>query len=225
MENLDQEFNLSQSISSIAAQREKFNTNNVQSSLNEIMDATVGIEQENEKYLKEEEETLFKLQKKVKEQQETVESLNRELLKLKEDTDSILQQDKLMDLVAELDFIEKKNLQVKNSNDKRINELADQYNKDGENSQTPIDTINLIDRDENEAAQKILEDPVSRANILKLKLFRSLGVVIDVKAEQVFIEESDKLDVLMLNEGYSNYFKTKYIWERIKTNKDKLDVV
>ncbi|CAD1782417.1 similar to Saccharomyces cerevisiae YMR117C SPC24 Component of the evolutionarily conserved kinetochore-associated Ndc80 complex (Ndc80p-Nuf2p-Spc24p-Spc25p) [Maudiozyma barnettii] len=225
MENLDQEFNLSQSISSIAAQREKFNTNNVQSSLNEIMDATVGIEQENEKYLKEEEETLFKLQKKVKEQQETVESLNRELLKLKEDTDSILQQDKLMDLVAELDFIEKKNLQVKNSNDKRINELADQYNKDGEHSQTPIDTINLIDRDENEAAQKILEDPVSRANILKLKLFRSLGVVIDVKAEQVFIEESDKLDVLMLNEGYSNYFKTKYIWERIKTNKDKLDVV
>jgi len=225
MENLDQEFNLSQSISSIAAQREKFNTNNVQSSLNVIMVATVGIEQENEKYLKEEEETLFKLQKKVKEQQETVESLNRELLKLKEDTDSILQQDKLMDLVAELDFIEKKNLQVKNSNDKRINELADQYNKDGENSQTPIDTINLIDRDENEAAQKILEDPVSRANILKLKLFRSLGVVIDVKAEQVFIEESDKLDVLMLNEGYSNYFKTKYIWERIKTNKDKLDVV
>ncbi|SMN19171.1 similar to Saccharomyces cerevisiae YMR117C SPC24 Component of the evolutionarily conserved kinetochore-associated Ndc80 complex (Ndc80p-Nuf2p-Spc24p-Spc25p) [Maudiozyma saulgeensis] len=225
MENLDQEFDLSQSISSVATLRETFNTNNVRSSLNEIMDATTGIEQENEKYLEEEEEILLQLKNKVNKQKETVESLNKELLKLKEDTDTILQQDKLVDLVSELDIIEKKNLQLKNDNDKRINELAIQYNAEADNTKHPIDTINLIDRDENEETKKMLEDPVSRANILKLKLFRSLGVVIDVKAEQVFIEESDKIDVLMLNDGYSNYFKTKYIWERIKMNKDLLGAV
>lgn len=222
MDTFNDEFDLEQSINAIANLRETFNAGSVKTSLNEIMKTSMNIEKDNEEFLRNEEELLLQLQKDANIQNEELDKLNKELTQLKRDTESIFRHDELTDLVKELDTIEKENLEMKNRNDKYIHELADTYkvNADTDNGENPSGSISMISHNEEEETKKILADPISRANILKLKLFRSLGVVLDVKKEQVFIEDSDKLDVLMLNEGYSKYFTTKYIWERIKINKD-----
>lgn len=222
MDTFNDEFDLSQSINAVANLRETFNAEDIKSSLNKIMETSVNIENDTEEYLKKEEELLLQLQKDADIQYEELDKLNKELAQLKKDTESILRQDQLTDLIKELDTIEKENLEMKNRNDKHIHELADIYrvNADTDNGANSNESINMIVCNEEEETKKILADPTARANILKLKLFRSLGVVIDIKTEQVFIEELDKLDILKLNEGYSKYFTTKYLWERIKINKD-----
>ncbi|KAG0670780.1 kinetochore-associated Ndc80 complex subunit spc24 [Maudiozyma exigua] len=222
MDTLNNEFDLSQSINAIAKLRGTFNAKNVKTALNEIVEVTGGIEKDNEDYIKEEKESLLELQRRADMQQETLDTLKNELNQLKKETESIFNQDQLANLVKELDILEKENLEKKNRNDKNIRELAVLYNvnTDTDNGRNSNGSINIFARDEEEETKKILENPISRANLLKLKLFRSLGVIVDIKTQQVFIEDSDRLDVLMLNEGYSNYFKTKYIWERIKMNKE-----
>lgn len=209
-------YDLANSVESLKNLRESFNTNNIRGSFNIIEEATKSIEEQSTEYIQQGIANLEKLKQKVSSQKLKLDLLTKELSDLDHEANMMINQDNLIELVNELDSIEKENLQLKNKNDKRVNELAETY-KSNEIDDKGI--INQIDQAEDEEAQKILEDPVSRANILKLKLFRSLGVIVDTNSKQVFIEHSDKLDVLSLNEGYSDYFKTKYIWERIKLNK------
>ena len=208
---------LSQSIASLQDLRKSFETNTSAKLLSETMEESRQLEHENDEYLKAEEEKIHLLKERVDNQHTELQTLHDEISNLQRETNSVIEQDKLVRLVTELDDIERENLQLKNKNDTRVNELARTFNK---NHPESSDIANLIDQDETIETQRVMENPISKANILKLKLFRSLGVILDEKKQQVFIEGNDKLDVLMLNEGYSEYFKTKYIWERIKANKD-----
>uniref|UniRef100_UPI0000D894C2 Hypothetical 24.6 kDa protein in ILV2-ADE17 intergenic region n=1 Tax=Saccharomyces cerevisiae TaxID=4932 RepID=UPI0000D894C2 len=54
-------------------------------------------------------------------------------------------------------------------------------------------------------------------NILKLKLYRSLGVILDLENDQVLINRKNdgNIDILPLDNNLSDFYKTKYIWERL----------
>ncbi|EDO19612.1 hypothetical protein Kpol_1018p151, partial [Vanderwaltozyma polyspora DSM 70294] len=62
-----------------------------------------------------------------------------------------------------------------------------------------------------------LEDPVVKSNLLKLKLYRSLGVIVDSENNQVLIHlQNGEFDVLPLDNNLSGYFLTKYIWDKLQ---------
>lgn len=217
---LNKSIDLLQSITSLQDLRKTFEDNTLAKQLSETVEESRKIEEENKEYLEAEEEKIRLLKDRVDDQRKQLSILTDEISNLQRETNSVIEQDKLVRLVTELDDMERENLHLKNRNDTRVNELASTFNRDHPDSNV---IGSIIDQDETIETKKILENPVSKANILKLKLFRSLGMILDEKKQQVFIEGNDKLDVLMLNEGYSDYFKTKYIWERIRANKDSPD--
>lgn len=68
-----------------------------------------------------------------------------------------------------------------------------------------------------------VEDDINASSkILQLKLYRSLGVILDSEHQQVLIETKDPLtndnlmDVLPLGEDLSETFVTKYIWDKLQ---------
>ncbi|SCV00485.1 LAMI_0G05380g1_1 [Lachancea mirantina] len=59
-----------------------------------------------------------------------------------------------------------------------------------------------------------------RLEILKLQLYRSLGVNLDIKNRQALIQRpdgqgTDGVDFLPLDGELSEFFKTKFVWDRI----------
>ncbi|CCE64120.1 hypothetical protein TPHA_0G02820 [Tetrapisispora phaffii CBS 4417] len=64
------------------------------------------------------------------------------------------------------------------------------------------------------------DDPITKANILKLKLYRSMGVIVDSVNNQILInQENGEIDILPIENEYSDYFVTKHIWSKIKNRK------
>ncbi|CAI5033038.1 CGH_1_HP_G0103920.mRNA.1.CDS.1 [Saccharomyces cerevisiae] len=54
-------------------------------------------------------------------------------------------------------------------------------------------------------------------NILKLKHHRSLGVILDLENDQVLINRKNdgNIDILPMIITSTDFYKTKYIWERL----------
>ncbi|CCK70491.1 kinetochore-associated Ndc80 complex subunit SPC24 KNAG_0E02300 [Huiozyma naganishii CBS 8797] len=146
----------------------------------------------------------------------------------------------------ELESLELENVQLKDSNDTVMNQLIELagYNENGHMGGPPT----ALEEEEN----AILSDPVARANLLRLQLYRSLGVSLDVSSNQLFIASGGgpafqtdtpqtqpgsqtggqtgsqpssqpggpaatetKIDALSLDDDYSDFYKTKFIWGKI----------
>ncbi|CUS20688.1 LAQU0S01e12354g1_1 [Lachancea quebecensis] len=59
------------------------------------------------------------------------------------------------------------------------------------------------------------EDPEHRTNVLKIQLYRSLGVVLDADNNRALISKDGTLDVVPVDGNASAYFRTKYLWDRL----------
>ncbi|SCW00698.1 LAFE_0C09978g1_1 [Lachancea fermentati] len=106
-------------------------------------------------------------------------------------------QDSLLKLAQELEELEQKLVSMRSEMDRGMEKL--------------------VKSDSNRELEETLEqqEPDSRANILKLQLYRSMGVILDTDNNQALVRKGDDVDVLPLNDELSDFFKTKYIWDRI----------
>lgn len=156
---------------------------------------------------------ISNMEMQLKSSETKVNSLMKELAQVKDESQDLMGKNDLLSFVQELDELEQSVVQLRSDLDQRIVKLVHK------NSPPVADEASeqLIDEEER---KDTLQDPVARANILKLKLYRSLGLVIDDVNSQVFIEKNDsEIDTLPLDNDLSDYFRTKYIWDRIKANR------
>lgn len=76
-----------------------------------------------------------------------------------------------------------------------------------------------------ERVRKLLTDPQGPdglldqdANVLKINLYRNLGVRIESeegKDDQILVQDNDKTSVLKVEKKYSEYFVSNYVWDRL----------
>ncbi|VEU22637.1 DEKNAAC103678 [Brettanomyces naardenensis] len=61
------------------------------------------------------------------------------------------------------------------------------------------------------------DDAVERAKIIKLKLYESTGLKLDPERREVLVlnKSANKTTVLKVNDNYSDYFISNYIWANI----------
>lgn len=141
---------------------------------------------------------------------DTERSLNdlRELMKDATEEATIMRRnDKVVSVVDELEKLEMEINQLNSEIEEKVTRLAEDDSK--ENWHAEIDVINK------EIEQEY--DPIFAANILKLKLYRSLGVRLDIGNGQILIQDkgSGRIDSLPLESDLTDHFKVKYIWDRI----------
>lgn len=73
-----------------------------------------------------------------------------------------------------------------------------------------LDEDNLLNNEVNENFDSV---------VLKLKLFKTMGIVIDTKSDPnklvVYNKVQDAVNVLTVDDNYSNYFITNYVWDAL----------
>lgn len=133
----------------------------------------------------------------------------RELMKDATEEATIMRRsDKVVTVVDELEKLEQEVNKLNLEIEEKVTKLANDNNY-RDNGNAEIDVINK------EMEQEY--DPIFAANILKLKLYRSLGVRLDIENNQVLIQNkgSGRIDTLPLESDLTEHFKVKYIWDRI----------
>lgn len=163
---------------------------------------------------------ITKLGVQVETKNSKIEELEVDLGRIKEDSQELVDENEIIDYVNELDDLEKNIVSLRSQLDERIVKYVKEersISKEAllDETDKPLnETLNIEEKD----AIEIMSHPIVRANILKLKLYRSMGVIIDEDNNQVLIETvENKVDALPLDDDISDFFKTKYIWERIQS--------
>lgn len=155
---------------------------------------------------------ISNLELQVKSKETKIGDLVNELAQVKDKSQDLIEKNDLLSFVKQLDELEQSVVQLRSELDERIVTLV--KGKRPSASEQPDELIDDEERND------ILRDPVARANILKLKLYRSLGLVIDDANGQVFVEkDNSEIDTLPLDNDLSDFFRTKYIWDRIRANR------
>lgn len=138
--------------------------------------------------------------------QSAVETLEDKRKGLMSDAEQQNKNDALLKLVDEMEKLEQELVTMRSELDQGMGQLI----------RGPLADLETEDEEQNSEQEP--EDLTLRANILKLKLYRSLGVILDTDNNQALIRQGNdesKLDVLPLEDDLSDYFKTKYIWDRL----------
>lgn len=178
------------------------------------------IKQKSGELLDNKSDKVTKLSGKLSSLNKKIDDLNIQLSQTQEESKNFEKNDRMEDFEKELQALEAENNELKTTIDDKISHFVEQ----SQGSSSPLTSslpTSQMDKEIDEEERELLKDPNVRANILKLKLFRSLGVILDSANKQVFIEGNDnKIDVLSLDEDYSDYFKTKYIWDKIGKSKN-----
>lgn len=101
---------------------------------------------------------------------------------------------------------------------KSINEIEQQ----NASSLTLIDQLTLeLQRLENEDSSQALTQDIDDAEILKLKVYRSLGIELETASQsqvptRALIQSSNgKIQIFNLDKNYSPSFVSNYLWERL----------
>ncbi|AQZ17767.1 SPC24 (YMR117C) [Zygosaccharomyces parabailii] len=131
-----------------------------------------------------------------------VDELSLELDKFRQESEKLANQKQVVDYVKELDDLEQSIVLMRGQLDEKIIKLV-RDSRDQEEREFPEESM-------------ILSDPIAKANILKLKLYRSMGVVVDEEKGQVLIKGNEnEVNILPIDNDFSDFFKTKFIWEKI----------
>ncbi|GAV56315.1 hypothetical protein ZYGR_0BB00920 [Zygosaccharomyces rouxii] len=146
------------------------------------------------------------LQSQLEAENGRVDELNASLHRMRQESQELASQRQIVDYVKDLDELEQSIVSMRSELDEKIVKLV-RDTRDQDSYESPDES-------------KVLQDPVARANILKLKLYRSMGVIIDEENGQVLIKDSkNEVDILPIDSDLSDFFKTKFIWEKISKSK------
>ncbi|CDF88982.1 ZYBA0S03-06414g1_1 [Zygosaccharomyces bailii CLIB 213] len=131
-----------------------------------------------------------------------VDELSLESDKFRQESQELASQRQVVDYVKELDELEQSIVLMRGQLDEKIIQLV-RDSRDQKKKEFPEESM-------------ILSDPIAKANILKLKLYRSMGVVVDEEKGQVLIKGNEnEVNILPIDNDFSDFFKTKFIWEKI----------
>ncbi|SCU77864.1 LAFA_0A03730g1_1 [Lachancea sp. 'fantastica'] len=103
-------------------------------------------------------------------------------------------------LAQELEELEKRLVVMRTEVDEGLKELA-------HDSSHELD-LELLQ-------EAVPTDRIHKANILKIQVFRSLGLVLDLPHRKVLLNKAGALDVVDLDDSTSEFYRTKYLWERM----------
>ncbi|CAR29925.1 hypothetical protein ZYGR_0AD06160 [Zygosaccharomyces rouxii] len=146
------------------------------------------------------------LESQLKTENDQVNELTTSLDRVRQESQELASQRQIVDYVKELDELEQSIVSMRSELDEKIVKLV-KDTRDQDSSESPDES-------------QLLQDPVARANILKLKLYRSMGVIIDQENGQVLIKDpNNDVDILPIDSDLSDFFKTKFIWEKISKSK------
>ncbi|CCD26446.1 kinetochore-associated Ndc80 complex subunit SPC24 NDAI_0H02720 [Naumovozyma dairenensis CBS 421] len=182
------------------------------------------------------ESEITSLRNNLESQGEKIQILNDNLNKTKEESKNFKSKDQLIDVVKELDELENDVVSMRSQLDQKITRFV----TSSSSPQRPPLSLSISSPPKNshmnglsnydDETNEILNDPIAKANILRLKLYRSMGIILDIDNNQVLIDSynynnngnnndtnnnsNNKIDILPLDDDLSDYFKTKYIWEK-----------
>lgn len=152
--------------------------------------------------LKTKESDIRSLDSQLEKDKLLIDELTLKLNTFREESLELASQRQVVDYVKELDDLEQSIVLMRGQLDEKIVQLV-KDSRDQQTKEFPEESL-------------ILSDPVARANILKLKLYRSLGVTIDEDNGQALIRgQGNDVDILPLDSDFSDFFKTKFVWEKI----------
>lgn len=167
---------------------------------------------------------VAKLSVQLESRNSKISELQAAMERIKAESEELASQHEIVDYVDELDELEKSIISLRCQLDERIvtfvkNERSMSNDLTLGSPNVPVTQIEGLAATTDDTAE-IMNDPIARANILKLKLYRTMGLIIDEDTNQVIIETADnKVETLPLDDDLSDFFKTKYIWQRIQSRK------
>ncbi|KAM3163408.1 Kinetochore-associated Ndc80 complex subunit spc24 [Lachancea thermotolerans] len=106
----------------------------------------------------------------------------------------------VLEMARELESLERRLVELRQEVDRGLEQLIEK---------------NADDSKVQELEESQTEDPEHRTNVLKIQLYRSLGVVLDADNNRALISKDGTLDVVPVDGDASAYFRTKYLWDRI----------
>ena len=231
-------------IASLRDCRETMQSNATRAALS-VLDAVYeNIERETTSFLHTKQQELAELQQSLSNELDTSTTLKKELFEIQSSSDTSHEDGKLSTYAKELQMLEEEIAELRKQNNDKVNSLAEEPIILEQGLKTDALALNMgdpvlsgIDQSKGEEEeeekegkrgddipmQEVLEDPKAKVNVLKLELFRSLGVMIDPKSSQALVCGSEHVDILPLmdreqDDGSSsnlNISRTQYIWERI----------
>ena len=216
-------------ITSLRNCRETLQSNATGTALSVLDTAYENIEKETTSFLHTKQQELAELQQRLTNELDTSNTLKRELSEIQNSPGASHENSKLSTYVKELQLLEEEIAELRKQNNDKVNNLVETPDIPEQRLKKeeayppgyPIQSKGEVEEDL--PMQEVLDDPKARANILKLELFRSLGVIINPKSNQALVCGSEHVDILPLIDrehgGSSslslNNSKTQYIWERI----------
>ncbi|CAI5022828.1 AVN_HP_G0063630.mRNA.1.CDS.1 [Saccharomyces cerevisiae] len=153
------------------------------------------IKEESEARISKEHSKVSESNKKLNAERINVAKLEGDLEYTNEESNEFGSKDELVKLLKDLDGLERNIVGISTPNGSKIK-------------------AKVI---EPELEEQSAVTPEANENILKLKLYRSLGVILDLENDQVLINRKNdgNIDILPLDNNLSDFYKTKYIWERL----------
>ncbi|AMD21786.1 HFL070Wp [Eremothecium sinecaudum] len=150
---------------------------------------------------------LLSLEKRLADKLKATEAMRSIQLSQSQQLDSLSQSQELVSLSKELELLEQQLAQMHNDLEEGISRLLE--------TSEPSSNLNLGYSSE---SNKEPQPPGESANVLKLQLYSSLGVILDIDNSQVLIEKDPNsgIDLIPLDDNsISAYYRTKYVWDRI----------
>ncbi|CAI4894759.1 ADS_G0041110.mRNA.1.CDS.1 [Saccharomyces cerevisiae] len=171
------------------------------------------IKEESEARISKEHSKVSESNKKLNAERIDVAKLEGDLEYTNEESNEFGSKDELVKLLKDLDGLERNIVSLRSELDEKMK----LYLKDSEIISTPNGSKIKAKVIEPELEEQSAVTPEANENILKLKLYRSLGVILDLENDQVLINRKNdgNIDILPLDNNLSDFYKTKYIWERL----------
>ncbi|EJS44227.1 spc24p [Saccharomyces arboricola H-6] len=193
--------------------RESFNIQQDVDALKRIRHDLDVIREKSEAKIAEESSKVSESRKKLNAERIDVAKLEGDLEYTKEEGNEFGSKEDLINLLNDLDGLERNIVSLRTELDEKMK----MYIKDSEIISSANGSEINPKMIESELGDQNAITPDANENILKLKLYRSMGVILDLENNQVLINrKSDgNIDVLPLDDSLSDYYKTKYIWERL----------
>ncbi|CAI4048331.1 hypothetical protein SKDZ_13G2430 [Saccharomyces kudriavzevii ZP591] len=193
--------------------RESFNIQQDVDAMRRIRHDLDIIREESEAKIAEEKSTVSESNRKLNAERINVAKLEGDLEYTNEEGNEFGSRDDLVKLFKDLDGLERNIVSLRSELDEKMK----LYIKDSEIVSTSDGSEINPRMIESEMEDQSGITSEANENILKLKLYRSLGVILDLENNQVLISRKNdgNIDVLPLDDSLSDYYKTKYIWERL----------
>ncbi|CAI4035591.1 hypothetical protein SMKI_13G2410 [Saccharomyces mikatae IFO 1815] len=194
--------------------RESFNIQQDVDAMKRIRQDLDTIAEESEAKIANEHSKVSESNKKLNAERINIAKLEGDLEYTKEESNEFGSKDELVKLLKDLDELERNIVSLRGELDEKMK----LYIKDSEIVPTAEGSEINPKIMESELDDQSTINPEANENVLKLKLYRSLGVILDLENDQVLIngKNEENIDVLPLDDSLSDFYKTKYIWERLR---------